>query len=142
MSTITTGCIGHKFLFLGDFLPFVGCFGCLISFCGGVLCKVYPYCLHAWDPVILCRSYVCTQQIHWIYFEAFIAETYVQLAATGANVLRTRTLCCYCSAGNTTNNNLQRLSCTVLCGALYTACVDASRTEFLTVQSSVSRGKL
>ena len=25
-----------------------------------------------------------TQRIHWIHFEAFIAETYVQLAATEA----------------------------------------------------------
>ena len=27
------------------------------------------------------------KQIHWIFFEAFIAETYVQLVATKSNVL-------------------------------------------------------
>ena len=33
--------------------------------------------------MILLGSYVCyTQQIHWIHFEAFIVETYVQLVAT------------------------------------------------------------
>ena len=41
-------------------------------------------CVGSGDPG---GSYVCTQRIHWIYFEAFISETYVQLAATGANVL-------------------------------------------------------
>ena len=40
-----------------------------------------------WMGGLICESYVCTQQIHWIYFEAFIAETYVQLATTDANVL-------------------------------------------------------
>ena len=35
------------------------------------------------DPVILLGSYVCyTQQIRWVHFEAFIAETYVQLVTT------------------------------------------------------------
>ena len=33
--------------------------------------------------MILLGSYVCyTQRIRWIHFEAFIAETYVQLVAT------------------------------------------------------------
>ena len=33
--------------------------------------------------MILLGSYVCyTQRIRWIHFEAFIVETYVQLAAT------------------------------------------------------------
>ena len=33
--------------------------------------------------MILLGSYVCyTQQIRWVHFEAFIAETYVQLVAT------------------------------------------------------------
>ena len=33
--------------------------------------------------MILFGSYVCyTQRIHWIHFEAFIVETYVQLVAT------------------------------------------------------------
>ena len=33
--------------------------------------------------MILLGSYVCyTQQIRWIHFEAFIAETYVQLITT------------------------------------------------------------
>ena len=68
-----------------------------------------------------------------MYFETFIAETYVQLAATDANVLHAQALCsetsylpvhcpgsnCVCPA---TNSQLLR---TVLCGALYTACVDA-----------------
>ena len=32
---------------------------------------------------MLSGSYVCyTQGIHWIHFEAFIAETYVQLVTT------------------------------------------------------------
>ena len=41
-------------------------------------------CVGSGDPV---RVLHLTQRIHWIYFEAFIAETYVQLAATDANVL-------------------------------------------------------
>ena len=51
-----------------------------------------------------------------MYFEAFIAETYVQLAATGANVLRARTLRsetpnCYSA---TANNAALALYCVVL----------------------------
>ena len=30
--------------------------------------------------------------MHWIHFEAFISEPYVQLVATGANVLRAQAL--------------------------------------------------
>ena len=33
-------------------------------------------------------SYICTQRIHWISFEAFIAEAYVQLATTGCAMLK------------------------------------------------------
>ena len=36
-------------------------------------------CVGSGDPV---GAYVCTQRIHWMKFEAFIAETYVQLVAT------------------------------------------------------------
>ena len=46
-------------------------------------------CIGSGDPVRVLRL---SQWIHWIYFEAFIAETYVQLAATDANVLRAQAL--------------------------------------------------
>ena len=76
--------------------------------------------------MILGGSYVCTQRIHWIYFEAFIAATYVQLATTDANVLSSQALC------SETSDWLLTTECsrTVLCGALYTTCVDASRIVF------------
>ena len=83
--------------------------------------------------MILRGSYVCTQRIHWIYFEAFIAETYVQLATTNANVLCAQALCSetsyllVCCPGL---NWLANASHTVLCGDLYTACVDTSRMVF------------
>ena len=85
--------------------------------------------------MILWGSYVCTQRIHWIYFEAFIAETYVQLAATDANVLRAQALRSetpYSLVRCPGLNWLANASHTVdlLCGDLYTACVDASRTVF------------
>ena len=60
-------------------------------------------------------------------FEAFIAEAYVQLVATDlkcyTQALRSETSYCY---GDRVTLNLH----TVLCCALYTACVDASRTVF------------
>ena len=48
-------------------------------------------CIGSSDLVRILRLY--TKRIHWIYFEAFIAETYVQLAATYANVLHAQALC-------------------------------------------------
>ena len=78
-----------------------------------------------------------------MYFEAFIAETYVQLAATDANVLRAQALRSETSywrmlSGQVLTGNCSLVVCvvscvishTVLCGDLYTACVDASRTVF------------
>ena len=71
-----------------------------------------------------------------MHFEAFISETYVQLVATSATVLRAQafhseTSYCYDSYLNTTAATASvTVSRTVLCGALYTACVDASRTVF------------
>ena len=79
-------------------------------------------CVGSGDPVRVLRLYTMnTLDI----LEAFIAETYVQLAATGANVLRARTLHCYCcsyeSAANhslmtdcLTKTNLLALYCAVL----------------------------
>ena len=84
--------------------------------------------------MILRGSYICTQRIHWIYFEAFIAETYVQLAATDANVLHAQALRSETSYWQMFSGQVLMLECsavfTVLCGDLYTACVDASRTVF------------
>ena len=78
-------------------------------------------CVGSGDPVRVLRLYT---RIHWIYFEAFISETYVQLVATDANVL------CAQALRSETPNYYYCCSRTVLCGALYTACVDASRTVF------------
>ena len=47
-------------------------------------------CVGSGDPVRVLRLYT---QIHWIHFEAFISETYVQLVTTGATVLRAQALC-------------------------------------------------
>ena len=72
-------------------------------------------------------------ELHWISFEAFIAETYVQLAATDANVLRAQALCSetsYSLVRCPGLNWLANASHTVLCGDLYTACVDTSRMVF------------
>ena len=107
--------------------------------------------------MILWGSYVCTQRIHWISFEAFIAEAYVQLAATGSTVLCSSLtlwdflLLLLCAIRLLAANSLcvyshlyllsYCLSCTVLCGALYTACVDASRMVFWD-RSLISEKKL
>ena len=67
-------------------------------------------------------------------FEAFIAETYVQLAVTDANVLRAQALCSETSYWWMLSGQVLTGECmhahTVLCGDLYTACVDASRMVF------------
>ena len=46
-------------------------------------------CVGSGDPVRVLRLYT---MMDWISFEAFIAETYVQLAATDANVLHAQAL--------------------------------------------------
>ena len=65
------------------------------------------------------------QQIHCILFEAFIAETYVQLAATDVNVLRTQALR---SETSYLANCLTATAPTLYCVVSYiAACVDTSR---------------
>ena len=97
-------------------------------------------CIGSGDPVRVLRLYTTnTLDI----FEAFIAEAYVQLVATDSTVLCSSltlwdfllllllprvyasvSLCLYCVCLSVCVRR------TVLCGALYTACVDASRTVF------------
>ena len=89
------------------------------------VCKVYSYRLHAQDPVILWGFYVCTQRIHWIHFEAFIAETYVQLVATEAMCYSTGWSALACA------NPRGWLTLALYCAVSYiAACVDVSRTVF------------
>ena len=61
-------------------------------------------------------------------FEAFIAEAYVQLVATDlkcyAQALRSETSYCYCDRVTLSAVRVRVRVCrTVLCGALYTACI-------------------
>ena len=93
-------------------------------------------CVGSGDPVrVLCMYTMKTLDI----FEAFIAEAYVQLAATSSTVLCSSLtlwdfllllLCCVNCPAAICRVSLMCVSHTVLCGALYTACVDASRMVF------------
>ena len=64
-----------------------------------------------------------TQQIHWMYFEAFIAETYVHLVATEAM--------CYSTGRSALTGWRFTIDLALYCAVPYiAACVDVSRTVF------------
>ena len=127
----TNPCTSVEFSELSHDLPVCPCFiyvqGLSVPFA----------CVGSGDPVRVLHLYT-TNTLD--VFEAFIAEAYVQLAATDSTVLCSsltlwdfllllllEVLVSECHVWVTVHVWVCH---TVLCGALYTACVDASRTVF------------